>query len=897
MADQDFGIKVTTTADLAAIEETKASIAALETRIASLKAQIAAESRVAGFPLAPIPPPLNEPPNIGDMKLGYEGIAKHAKEVESATLLTGMNLTRARQEALVLVRELETGGNVTRTLGSLLGSLGTPVTIAAVAGLAFYEHFKNAAEEVKRTALEQVKLNAELEKELKTLGQIKDISGYEKLRDATRERLDQLQKEREIETDPKKLSVINERIAAAQEELARAPALAAKALERAQHEEQIKFEMQEQVHELELQDAATERARATAAKRVQTENQITNIRLEGKLAGIDESLDRGEISAIDAVVQKAKAKRDALQENFDREQANGKASISSIEQQVAAADVAEAAEEAQLQAIEKRKQADVEASGNVDKAVAAYTRLSKTAKDADDAATKAEDARDEVNRRDESTFKDRADAEAGAVAARQKTNDALRDEQKGASDLAAARAEEKTASQDIKTVQDELITQAGILKEKQDALNKARKEQAGIPKAKEDLGDAQIKFDAAKKAADEQEARDKAATEKRQQDVLSVLHIEDEIQKAKDSGDVKHEKQLQIELAYAKELLALKRAELSPEQAAAEAGVHKQEAEIAERARQLSQTPQQRQAEQAASQEASFRQYQAALQVKDEADRRARGAYPTAGTPDKTGAEAAESMKESFDRQEREGREAFTKAFEKPSIDEGQLAATKEFEKTLAEAKAPQIPKPEELKPEQRGEVADKLSPAGDKLSTAADKLSAAADKLVATRPSEKATPSPAPSSSSTTGPGPLSTPLAIPPISTEEPVPTPLPTVASSEEDSGIPDDPFSKLFGGGLPTPTPTPSPTPKAPTIVAAPTSAKPIQRSGAEMEAEIATKRETDFNQFFHPDWQNPPPSQQVAQTVPQQQAAKEGGIDPATINRLISVLSRLEESFA
>jgi hypothetical protein len=50
-----------------------------------------------------------------------------AKQSAGENLLAGANLGKARQEATTLARELLTGGNSTRTLGSLLGSLGPAI--------------------------------------------------------------------------------------------------------------------------------------------------------------------------------------------------------------------------------------------------------------------------------------------------------------------------------------------------------------------------------------------------------------------------------------------------------------------------------------------------------------------------------------------------------------------------------------------------------------------------------------------------------------------------------------------------------------------------------------------------------------------------------------------------
>jgi hypothetical protein len=96
--------------------------------------------------------------------LGAAGVTgKAATEgIAAGSLLAGANLTRARQEALVLVRELQTGGNVTRTFGSLLGSLGVPLTIAGLAGVALWKAIKSSNEDTNKLIGETKQLGDEL---------------------------------------------------------------------------------------------------------------------------------------------------------------------------------------------------------------------------------------------------------------------------------------------------------------------------------------------------------------------------------------------------------------------------------------------------------------------------------------------------------------------------------------------------------------------------------------------------------------------------------------------------------------------------------------------------------------------------------------------------------------
>src|SRR5215813_5923937 len=75
----------------------------------------------------------------------------------STGLLSGISFAKARNEATTFVRELSSGAPTTRTLGALLGSLGPSLIGGALAGLAL----KNAIDQV---AEAETKVNAELDK-------------------------------------------------------------------------------------------------------------------------------------------------------------------------------------------------------------------------------------------------------------------------------------------------------------------------------------------------------------------------------------------------------------------------------------------------------------------------------------------------------------------------------------------------------------------------------------------------------------------------------------------------------------------------------------------------------------------------------------------------------------
>jgi hypothetical protein len=110
-------------------------------------------------------------------------------------------------------------------------------------------------------------------------------------------------------------------------------------------------------------------------------------------------------------------------------------------------------------------------------------------------------------------------------------------------------------------------------------------------------------------------------------------------------------------------------------------------------------------------------------------------------------------------------------------------------------------PPPQEiaLPKEPAGQGTADLAPAAGKLSSAGDKLSAAADKLSGAKPAmppDIGKPAP-----------PIPPGMVFPPpeaVANQN-------RFVSGEDDSGIPNDPLRKFFGGGLPTPTPSPTPIP--------------------------------------------------------------------------------------
>lgn len=62
-------------------------------------------------------------------------------EGNASTLLTGVNLAKARNEATTLTRELASGAPVSRTIGALVGALGPQLGIAGLGAFLLYENF------------------------------------------------------------------------------------------------------------------------------------------------------------------------------------------------------------------------------------------------------------------------------------------------------------------------------------------------------------------------------------------------------------------------------------------------------------------------------------------------------------------------------------------------------------------------------------------------------------------------------------------------------------------------------------------------------------------------------------------------------------------------------------
>lgn len=97
---------------------------------------------------------------IARERIAAETAIALAQQEQGATgILASVNLNKAKGEAIVLARELATGSLNARTMGAFLGSLGTTLTIAGIAGYALFQAVSHAADDI-------VKMNQEMLKQV-----------------------------------------------------------------------------------------------------------------------------------------------------------------------------------------------------------------------------------------------------------------------------------------------------------------------------------------------------------------------------------------------------------------------------------------------------------------------------------------------------------------------------------------------------------------------------------------------------------------------------------------------------------------------------------------------------------------------------------------------------------
>lgn len=177
MADQDLNIKVTSTADLAALKQAESEIEKFAVQQAELKAKGGALGGAGAIaqPTGFAPELFKEAGAFGTGAAGYAGLTAKAAEAQRATeafslasLLAGTNVARLRNEFVTLTREFAAGAPISRTLGALIGALGFELIAvgAAVAGpiLLMGKAFKEASEQANKITDGVAKQREELDK-------------------------------------------------------------------------------------------------------------------------------------------------------------------------------------------------------------------------------------------------------------------------------------------------------------------------------------------------------------------------------------------------------------------------------------------------------------------------------------------------------------------------------------------------------------------------------------------------------------------------------------------------------------------------------------------------------------------------------------------------------------
>jgi hypothetical protein len=139
----------------------------------------AAEARLAGDPTLALK--LEREADIRTQALGIQralnvsteesiALAEELVLAQEATATTtglmGVNLNKAKGEATVLAREIATGSVNARTLGAFLGSFGTTITLAAIAGFELYQVIAHCADEAVRLTTEISKETDDLVKQV-----------------------------------------------------------------------------------------------------------------------------------------------------------------------------------------------------------------------------------------------------------------------------------------------------------------------------------------------------------------------------------------------------------------------------------------------------------------------------------------------------------------------------------------------------------------------------------------------------------------------------------------------------------------------------------------------------------------------------------------------------------
>jgi hypothetical protein len=153
MTDQDLRINVVTKADTSGLDEVQAKTAGIS---AGITQQLAA----AGAMFDPITK------SYKSLATDAQAAAKETTGIGLSGIFAGAQLNKAKGEATVLARELATGSVNARTIGALLGSLGTTLTLGAISGFVLFNLIKGAIDDVRKMADEEKKATDELDKQV-----------------------------------------------------------------------------------------------------------------------------------------------------------------------------------------------------------------------------------------------------------------------------------------------------------------------------------------------------------------------------------------------------------------------------------------------------------------------------------------------------------------------------------------------------------------------------------------------------------------------------------------------------------------------------------------------------------------------------------------------------------
>jgi hypothetical protein len=120
-------------------------------------------------------------------------VAVEAQAAASSTL--GINMGKARAEALVLGRELATGTVNMRTVSALIGSLGTALTFVGLGVFELYQGFKSAEDSSKEAAKAVAKMGEEAAKAAGLFREAEEARSFGdvvKMADETKRQLDKM---------------------------------------------------------------------------------------------------------------------------------------------------------------------------------------------------------------------------------------------------------------------------------------------------------------------------------------------------------------------------------------------------------------------------------------------------------------------------------------------------------------------------------------------------------------------------------------------------------------------------------------------------------------------------------------------------------------------------------